>query len=88
MLNVVVMQNGVPIGKEVYAGDTSNVKADLDQRSQADPTLSFNVYDDSTVAQFDAVKLTPQQTPDQTSYSALQLADDRIAFIAKRLGFI
>ncbi len=47
MMFVVVKQNGVVVGKEAYGGDTAGIQAVLDQRTANDPTLNFEVYDDS-----------------------------------------
>ncbi len=88
MISVIVKENGVVIGKEVYAGDTSVVAEKLDVRAAQDAALSFEIFDESRTAEFEAVQMVSKPDPAQADWTAakMQGADACISFIAKKLG--
>lgn len=86
MPNVVIKQDGVVISKEVYAGDTSKLAADLEKRTIDDKTLSFEIFDDSKIAEFDAIGIVSKPEPAQTEWALLKTVDEKLSFLAKKLG--
>jgi hypothetical protein len=97
MMFVLVKENGLVIGKEAYGGDTMGLQASLDQRSTADPNLTFDLYDDSKEQEFDAIQLSSVQTASplmaepmiqQTDWKTAKAAgtDAALSFIGQKLG--
>jgi hypothetical protein len=72
-IGVVAYKNSVPVAKDVFAGDTSNVSALVQARQANDTTLSFKIFDLGTEAQmleFEAIKL--QATKNQKAKDKLK----------------
>ena len=88
MIFVIVSQNGVVIGKESYAGDTSGLQEKLDKRQIADPTLSFEILEEKDHTIFDSTVVPPKITPEQIEWQAEKAKGtaEAMAFLAKRLG--
>lgn len=86
MVSILVKENGIAVSKEVYAGDTSQLQADLDQRTIQDDALSFEIFDDSRMDEFNAIEIVSAPSHEQTQWSALNTVDEKIAFIAKKMG--
>lgn len=86
MTFVIVKNKSAIIGKEVYSGDTSELSKILSERQIKDPNITFEIYDESQKDVFEAIQLGDgQEKPD---YKSLKSADEKVDFIAAKLGLI
>ncbi len=83
---VVVRNKTKIVGKEVYAGDTSDLDRSLIERTTKDADLSFDVYEESAKEEFEAIQLGDGQ--DKSDYKALVSVSDKVDYLATKLGLL
>lgn len=88
MIYVIVNKNGVPVSKEAYGGDTSNLKEQLSKRAANDKATTFDVYDDSQVSVFDNVSVEAALPSEKMDWQTAKSKgmDTALDFIASKLG--
>lgn len=86
MVGIAIKQGGKVISKEAYAGDISKIKEIMQERAAKDPTLQFEFFDEDHFKDFEDLVVTPVKSKDQNDFSSLITVDDKIMFIAKKLG--
>lgn len=82
-MNIIVKKQGVIVSKDVFCGDDVKSRELIQSLKNKNPDLTYEEVD---LPSFDAAVLVPVVDKEQTDWSSLKTADDRIAFIAKKMG--
>lgn len=83
---VIVKNKSKIIGKEVYCGDISDLDKILSERKMKDIDISFDIYEESQKEEFEAIQLDDRK--DKSDYNSLKSVDEKLDFIAAKLGII
>lgn len=88
MLFVLVKRNEEVVAKEIYAGSTDGIQAELDKRASDDVSLSFEIVDEKDKGAFEATPVVERQDTAKALWQIEKAkgASAAIDFLANTLG--
>lgn len=84
MLNIIVKDQGVIVGKEVYSGDDNASRAAIEEKRKKNPQLEYIETEDAV---FSVTETAPVETKEETDWQVAKGKglEAMVLFIAKQL---